>query len=467
MTTLEATTAPKLLFVEDDPGLRRQLKWSFSEFPVVLAPDRPSALEIARKERPDVVVLDLGLPPDDQGASEGLALLEELRAFDPRLKLIVLTGNEDRSNAVRAISLGAFDFCGKPMDGELLKVIIGRAHHLQQLEAEAQRGRQVEDVQPLPGVVTGSPVMHEVCRLVQRVAPTDVTVVLIGESGTGKEVIARALHQLSPRRDKPFIAINCGAIPENLLESELFGHEKGSFTGAVKRNLGMLEVANHGTLLLDEIGDIVPSLQVKLLRFLQERVIERIGGRQLIPLDVRIVCATNRNLSELIKAGSFREDLYYRLNEFRINIPPLRDRPGDELVLAHYFMNQFATELGRPVKGFTPAARAAIAAYKWPGNVREMQNRLKRAVLLADRELIGVEDLELGRDGGPAPAEGGDGGDVPSRPLTLKEIRHNADRQALREVLAQANGNVSQAAKILGVSRPTLYDMMRQHNIKA
>lgn len=456
------SVADKLMFVEDDAGLRRQLAWSFTEYEVQTAENRPGGMQLLEQFKPAVAVIDLGLPPDAQGATEGLALLEEIRSEQPDTKVIVLTGSEDRSHALRAIELGAFDFCSKPMDVDVLRTIIQRALHLSKLEAELRRTTKTAPG-PLKGVVTGAPAMLEICRLIEKIAASDISVMLTGESGTGKEVFARALHDLSSRRDGPFVAINCGAIPENLLESELFGHEKGSFTGAVKQSIGKFELANKGTLLLDEIGDVPLPLQVKMLRFLQERVIERVGGRQLIPVDVRVVCATHRNVPELISEQRFREDLYYRLNEFSLKIPALRERPGDAVLLAHYFLNEYNASQRRNLKGFTAGARAAIAAHPWPGNVRELQNRIRRAVVIADGDLITAENLEL--------VEGAVNGDIEvadgdQRMLTLKEIRQNADRKALEEVLAQVNGNVSQAAKVLGISRPTLYDLMRLHKVK-
>jgi two-component system NtrC family response regulator len=452
----------KLLFVEDDSGLRRQLAWSFTEYEVQTAENRAGGMQVLRQFKPSVAVIDLGLPPDAQGATEGLALLEEIRTEQPDAKVIVLTGSEDRSHALRAIELGAFDFCSKPMDVDVLRTIIQRALHLSRLESELRRTTKTAPG-PLKGVVTGAPAMLEICRLVEKIAASDISVMLTGESGTGKEVFARAIHDLSSRRDGPFVAINCGAIPENLLESELFGHEKGSFTGAVKQSIGKFELANKGTLLLDEIGDVPLPLQVKMLRFLQERVIERVGGRQLIPVDVRVICATHRNVPELIAEQRFREDLYYRLNEFSLKIPALRERQGDAVLLAHYFLNEYNTAQRRNLKGFTAGARAALAAHPWPGNVRELQNRIRRAVVIADGDLITAENLELGEGATDRETAMSDG---EQRMLTLKEIRQNADRKALEEVLAQVNGNVSQAAKVLGISRPTLYDLMRLHKVK-
>lgn len=455
---MSAAPKPRLLFVEDDAGLRRQLRWSFSDYEVFDAAERESALDIVRTKRPAVVVLDLGLPPDTQGASEGLATLEEIRIEEPGVKVIIMSGNEDRANALKAIGLGAYDFCQKPMDLDVLKLIIGRAHNLHQLESELRQANQAVDNTPLRGVVTCAPEMLQICRMVEKVAPTDVTVLLLGESGTGKEVLARALHEMSPRRERPFIAINCGAIPENLLESELFGHEKGSFTGAIKQSIGKVELANEGTLFLDEIGDVPFPLQVKLLRFLQERTIERIGGRQQIPVDVRIVCATNQNIPEMIKEGRYRGDLLYRLNEFVIEIPPLRARSGDALVLAHYFLNSFAAQYHGSVRGFTSEARAAIQQHAWPGNVREMQSRLKRAVLMAESDLVSAAELDL-TPGEPELEE-------TEGTATLREVRQNAERTAVEQALAQVEGNVLQAAKLLGVSRPTLYGLIRNYKIK-
>lgn len=448
----------KLLIVEDNPGLRRQLGWSFSEHELVLAGDRAAALSAMRTHRPHLVLLDLGLPPDSQGATEGLATLDELRRMAPATKVVVMTGNEDRANALRAIALGAHDYCQKPMDVEVLRVILQRARHLQCLEAEAQYGAAAGGGHGVSGFLTAADKAVKVCRMVERVAPTDVTVLLLGESGTGKEVLARALHDLSPRANKPFIAINCGAIPENLLESEMFGHEKGSFTGAVKQTIGKFEQAQGGTLFLDEIGDIPQPLQVKLLRFLQERTIERIGGRQPIAVDVRIVCATNRNLRDMIAEGRFREDLFYRLNEIPIAIPPLRERPGDAMILARFFLNRYSAQYRRPLKGFTGDAAAAIEAHAWPGNVRELQSRLKRAVLMAEGEqVVSAAELDLA-----APA-----GDAQPSPLSLREVRQSAERRALLEALADADGNISQAAKRLDVSRPTLYALMKLHAVSA
>ncbi len=449
-----STEKRKLLVIEDDPGLQRQLRWSFDGYEVLIAGDRDGALELLRREEPPVITLDLGLPPDTDGVSEGLATLEAIRSIAPQSRVIVVTGNEDRENAVRAVGLGAYDFYQKPIDAEVLGLIIDRAHHLYELEEENRRLARVGEDSPLRGVTTASPDMLKLCRTIEKVAPVDVCVLLAGESGTGKELLAKALHELGPRGRKRFVAINCAAIPETLLESELFGHEKGAFTGAIKQTRGKVELADGGTLLLDEIGDVPLGLQVKLLRFLQERSIERIGGRKEIPVDVRIVCATNQDLDELIKAGRFREDLYYRISEMVITIPPLRDRENDPALLARSFLHRLNKELGRSVRGFTGDALAALANHSWPGNVRELENRVKRAVIMAEGNRITAQDLEL-----DAPDE-----EAPSP--SLKEVRERAEREALQRALAQVDGNVSRAAKLLGVSRPTLYDLMRHHNFK-
>jgi two-component system NtrC family response regulator len=445
---------PKILIVEDDEGIQRQLRWSFEDYTVLIAGNRAQAIEILRAEEPKVVTLDLGLPPDPDGASEGLATLDEILTLAPRTKVIMVSGNEDRRNAMQAVGLGAYDFYQKPIDLDELKLIIERAFRLQGLEEENEALRQSEGQSPLAGIITASPSMLKVCAMVEKVAGTEVSVLLLGASGTGKEVLARALHTMSPRRKGPFIAINCAAIPENLLESELFGYEKGAFTGAVKQTIGKIEMAQGGTLFLDEIGDLPSPLQVKLLRFIQERVIERVGGRREIPVDLRIVCATHQNLEKFIAEGIFREDLFYRLSEIVINIPPLRDRAGDAPLIAHSFLNRFNKTLGRSVKGFSADATEALDAYPWPGNVRELENKLKRAVIMSDGKRITAEDLDLKpSDNQPV--------------LNLKQVREEADRQAQRRALARADGNISQAAKLLGISRPTIYDLMRQYNITA
>jgi two-component system NtrC family response regulator len=448
-----AESKDKLLIVEDDPGLQSQLKWSFEDFDVAVAENREGALAHLRRLEPAVVTLDLGLPPDPGGVSEGFSLLEEILALVPDTKVIVVTGHNDRTNAMRAIAMGAYDFYEKPIDPEILGISIKRAGRLYQIEQENRRLQSVHGELALEGLIAASPEMLKVCRTVEKLAPTDVSTLILGESGTGKEVLVKALHNLSDRRDKRLVAINCAAIPEALLESELFGYEKGAFTGAAKTTQGKIEVANGGILFLDEVGDLPQPLQAKLLRFLQERVIERIGGRSEIPVDVRVICATHRDLPELINAGEFREDLYYRINEATIKVPPLRERQGDSLLLARAFLEKFAVQLKRPIKGFTPQAIEAIEAYDWPGNVRELENRVKRAVIMADGTQISLEDLELsGRAEDHAP-----------EPFNLREVRERAESEAIVRALARADGNVSKAAELLGVTRPTLYNLMKKY----
>jgi two-component system NtrC family response regulator len=443
-----------LLIVEDDTGIQRQLRWALDEYEVSFATDRPSAMAQFRSQVPPVVTLDLGLPPDADGATEGFAVLEEILALAPETKVVVVTGQDTREHAMRAIAMGAYDFYAKPIDPNVLGLILRRAFYLSELEDENRRLIQGRRHMPLNGVITGCPEMLKICRLIEKVAPADVGVLLLGESGTGKELFARALHELSTRNDKPFSAINCAAIPENLIESELFGHERGAFTGAIKQSKGKIELADQGTLFLDEVGDIPAGAQVKLLRFLQERVIERVGGRQQIAVDVRVVCATNQNLEELIREGRFREDLFYRLSELVIKVPPLRERNGDAELLAHSFLQSYNEEQHRSVRGFSSEALAAIANYEWPGNVRELENRVKRAVIMAEAQRITPADLDL-----VPPNE------VPEV-LNLAQAREEAERREIPRALSRAEGNISQAAKLLGVSRPTLYDLMRQHNIK-
>ncbi|HZB90746.1 MAG TPA: PEP-CTERM-box response regulator transcription factor [Stellaceae bacterium] len=446
----------KLLIVEDDLGLQSQLAWTFEDYEVLSATDRESALPLAEHHQPAVVTLDLGLPPDPDGASEGLATLQKLRQVLPHTKIIVVTGSDEREHALKAIALGAYDFYQKPIDADTIRLIVSRAYNLHALESENRRLQQMDRRSPLRGLVTGAPAMLNACSVIERVAPTSVSVLLLGESGTGKEVIARALHELSPRESHRFVAINCAAIPENLLESELFGHEKGAFTGAHKQVIGKIELADQGTLFLDEIGDMPMPLQAKLLRFIQERNFERVGGRSEISVDVRIICATHRKPDELIKANLFREDLYYRLSELAINIPPLRQRPGDPVLLARHFLNTITEQTGRNIRGLSPDAMEAVARYPWPGNVRELENRVKRAVIMADGMHVTAADLDL-----PV------GERAAASPTTLREARERAEREAVQNALAQVAGNVTQAAKILDVSRPTLYDLLRHHNIRA
>ena len=445
----------KLLVVEDDEGLQRQLRWSYEDYEVIVAGDRAAAVEAMRVHSPAVVTLDLGLPPDPDGVTEGFATLEEILRSNPATKVIVASGHGARGSAIRAIAAGAFDFYAKPVDIDELGMIVRRAYHVHDLEAENRRLAEVAGPQDvLGGIITGAPEMLKVARMIERVATAQVSVMLLGASGTGKELLARGLHNASLRSAKPFIAINCAAIPENLLESELFGYEKGAFTGAVKMTEGKIELAEGGTLFLDEVGDIPLPLQVKLLRFLQERVIERIGGRRPIPVDVRIVCATHQNLEEMITVGRFREDLYYRLAEIVVRIPSLSERAGDATLLAHHFLTKFGRDHGRSFKGFTSDAIAAITDWSWPGNVRELENRLKRAVIMAEGTRLDANDLDLGDKSSGAAA------------LNLKTAREVADRRAIRLAMARTEGNISNSAKLLGVSRPTLYDLLKQYELE-
>ncbi|SFW28234.1 PEP-CTERM-box response regulator transcription factor [Nitrosovibrio sp. Nv17] len=443
-----------LLVIEDDPGLQKQLRWSFDTYNVLVAGDRESALALVRRHEPAVVTMDLGLPPDPDGASEGLATLEQILELAPDTKVIVLTGNQDHGNALKAIALGAYDFHQKPFDPEILGLVVKRAFYLYALQQENRRLLQTQAAAPISGIITRDPAMIKVCRNVEKVASSDATAILLGESGTGKEILARALHQSSPRQSKCFMAINCAAIPETLLESELFGYEKGAYTGAAKQTLGKIELANGGTFFLDEIGDLPMPLQAKLLRFLQERVIERVGGRKEIPIDVRVVCATHQNLKKLIEEGRFREDLYYRLSEIVITIPPLRERAGDAALLAHHFRNKFSAQEKRSSLNFSREALTVIENHPWPGNVREMENCIKRAVIMADGPLINAEDLGL-----PAAA-------APVEPINLRQVREKAECDALMKVLARADGNIVKAAELLGVSRPTIYDLMSRCGLK-
>ncbi len=451
----QTETAQSLLLVEDDPGLRSQLRWALDEFDVHLAEDRETAIKIFRDAHPPVVVLDLGLPPDPNGASEGLATLEEILSYRPNTKVIVSSGNEERVNAVEAVRLGAYDFYPKPVDVEVLRLIIDRASRLYMLEEDNLRLSRSHENAPLNGVIGASPQMMKVCDAIRRIATSDVSVLLTGESGTGKEVLARALHDSSIRAAGPFIAINCAAIPENLLESELFGHEKGAFTGAIRRTIGKIEQAQGGTLLLDEIGDMPLPLQAKLLRFLQERLIERVGGREQIELDVRVISATNQDLKSLIGDGGFREDLFYRLEEVGVHIPSLREREGDAVLLAKFFLQQFTESLNKSFRGITKEGLNAIAAYDWPGNVRELENRMKRAIVLAEGKYIGAEDLDI------------DLGKSATQVPTLRQAREAAEHDAIVRALKMSQKNLTAAAKVLGVSRPTLYDLMKTHNLTA
>jgi two-component system NtrC family response regulator len=451
-------TKPKLLVVEDDEGLQAQLKWAYDDFEVVQARDRASAIAALRADEPAVVTLDLGLPPDPDGTSEGFAVLDEIMALKPDTKVIVASGHGARESALTAIERGAYDFYRKPVDIEQLGLIVRRALNLHRIEAENRElaERAGSDHRVLGGLITAAPEMVRVARTIERVANTNVSVMLLGASGTGKELIARGLHEASNRRGGAFVAINCAAIPENLLESELFGHEKGAFTGAVKTTEGKIELANGGTLFLDEVGDIPLPLQVKLLRFLQERQIERIGGRKAIDVDTRIVCATHQDLEGMIGQARFREDLFYRLAEVVVKIPSLAERPGDATLLAKAFLKRFAAEMNPQVTGFAPDALAAVDAWGWPGNVRELENRVKRAAIMADGKLVTAADLDLQQ-----------GAEDDPHVLNLKSAREKADRKVIRHALARTEGNISGTARLLGISRPTLYDLLKQYGLQA
>lgn len=444
----------RLLVVEDDTGLQSQLRWAFDGFDVAVASDRKEAVNQMRRIEPGVVLLDLGLPPDPGGVSEGLATLSEILSLAPETKVIILTGDNNHANAVKSIALGAYDFHQKPADPEMLALLVDRACHVNALELENIRLQNNKQSMPLKGIITASASMLKACRMIEKIAPSDITTLLLGASGTGKELCAQALHELSPRVSQSLVAINCAAIPANLLESELFGYEKGAFTGAVKQTPGKIEYADKGTLFLDEIGDLPLALQAKLLRFLQERVVERLGGRKEIPVDVRIICATHQNLGDLISKGLFREDLYYRISEMTLEIPTLKEREGDILLLAKSFLNEWNKEYGGSAKYFSADAMTAMEAYDWPGNVRELESRVKRGVIMADGSQVTAESLQLV------------GGEEKTMPLSLRVVRETAENNAVTRAMSQANQNISEAANALGVTRPTLYKLLERMGIK-
>ena len=440
----------KLLIVEDDQGLQSQLRWHFDQYEVVIAGNREEAINAIRLHEPPIVLQDLGLPPDDEGVEEGFKCIQEISSLAPMTKIVVMTGNADYENAVRAVAMGAYDFYQKPVNPDTLDLILQRAFHIYQLEKQ-NRILQEQAQSPLDGVIASDAKMVKICRMIEKLAPSTVTCTLTGESGTGKEVLAKALHNCSPRKNNRLVAINCAAVPENLMESELFGYEKGAFTGANKRTLGKVETANNGTLFLDEIGDMPLQLQAKLLRFLQERHIERLGGREEIPVDVRVVCATNKDLQKMVQEGTFREDLFYRICEMEIHIPPLRERHGDKLLLARHFLKRSAQQNNPSVTGFSPEATEMIESYDWPGNIREMENRIKRGVVMCEDKLVSSEDLGLMTD--------------QELSLNLREVRYKAERAAILRALAVTDYNISSTAKLLGVTRPTLYDLIKKYNI--
>ncbi len=443
----------KLLIIDDDKGIQKQLKWSLSDFEAVLADDRESAVAAVRRHEPKVVTLDLGLPPDAANATEGLAALQEILTIAPHTKVIVITGNDDRTNALKAISAGAYDFYQKPIDPDVINVIIARAFSVAAIEEENRKMRQVagSDI----GIIGNSEAIDRLRMMVKRIAPTQITALLLGESGTGKEVTANAVHIASDRSNKPFVAINCASIPENLLESELFGFEKGAFTGAHRSTKGKIECAEGGTLFLDEIGDMPFSLQAKLLRFLQEKTIERLGGRQEIHVDVRVVCATNQNLEEMVADKTFREDLFYRVSEITLNIPPLRDRDEDVLILAQYFLQLYALEYKRNVKSFSEDGLSAIKAHRWPGNIRELQNKVKSSVIMTTGTQVTAFDLGF-FDHTNTEFE---------LSLNLRSVREKAESLAIQKAYALADGNMSKTAELLGVTRPTLYSLIEKYGL--
>jgi two-component system, NtrC family, response regulator len=453
---MSSDKGPQLLIVEDDLALQKQIKWSLDQFASVTADDCETALVQLRRHAPAVVTMDLGLPPDADGTSEGFKLLDQMLSAAPDTKVIVLTGQNGQANALKAVAMGAYDFLAKPFEPEMLNLTVERAFRLHELQTENARLQAMRQPDTLAGLITRDPEVLRVCRTIEKVANSGATVMLLGESGTGKEVLARGLHQSSNRKAGRFVAINCAAIPENLLESELFGYEKGAFTGAAKTTLGKIETANGGTLMLDEIGDLPMPLQAKLLRFLQERVIERVGGRQEIAVDVRIVCATHQDLKQLTTEARFREDLYYRLAEIVVNIPPLRQRVGDPALLAHAFTKRFAQEQNRRNLSLSDDALRAIEAHSWPGNIRELENCIKRATIMAEGSQVTADDLGL-----PATREG-----AAEQSLDLRAVRDEAERKAVIAAVARSNGNLLRAAELLGISRPTLYDLMHRLGLK-
>jgi two-component system NtrC family response regulator len=449
-------THPTLLLVDDDPEIRDQMKWALaSDYELLEASDRPSALAHVRQAMPQLVLLDLGLPPDTDGASEGLAILRETMQLNPMAKVIVVTGNSDRAKAIAAIESGGYDFIEKPVQLDVLKIVLQRAAYLSNLEQDNRALQQQAGQNDFEGLMGNSAQMQEVFRMIRRVGPSDVPVLITGESGTGKELVARAIHRQSERKGQALVAINCGAIPETLLESELFGYEKGAFTGATQQRKGRIEGARGGTLFLDEIGDIPLGLQVKLLRFLQDHEIQRLGGKETIAVDARILAATNVDLQKAISEGRFREDLYYRLCVVTIAVPALNERGSDITLLSRTFLTKFAEEQKKPLKGFTPQAIQALTVHNWPGNVREVENRIKRAVVMAEGKYVTPENLELID---PSSSE--------EEASTLRASRDSRERDLVRLAMEKADGNVSRAAADLGISRPTLYQLLARYGLK-
>ena len=443
-----------ILVVDDDLGIQKQLKWSLTDYNVVFADDYDSAIRQVRRYEPKVVTLDLGLPPDPANASEGLRILQDIVSLAPRTKVIVVTGNNEKENALKAVNFGAYDFYQKPIDSDTIKLLVNRALNLAKLEHENSILSKIRT--GMSRIVGNSEAIQTVVKKAENIAATDISTLLLGESGTGKEVFARSIHEHSPRKDKPFVAINCASIPENLLESELFGYEKGAFTGANKTTLGKIETAQGGTLFLDEIGDMPIGLQAKMLRFLQERVIERVGGRAEIPVDIRVICATHRDLQAMVADETFREDLYYRVGEIPILIPPLRDRDQDIILLARTFLKMYREEFNAKAKSFSEPAIQAMLAHKWPGNIREMQNKLKSAVIMAEGSVIQPDDLGLMPVSGNAEPE----------TLNLREVREIAESRAIRRAYQKSDSNMSKTAELLGITRPTLYSLLDKYNLE-
>ncbi len=452
---METTEKPKLLIVDDDEELRVQMEWALArEYEIALAADRAQALEAHAIHRPFVVTLDLGLPPHADDVKEGFATLADLLGEDPLIKVIVITGRAERAHALEAIHQGAYDHMRKPVQMEELKVILRRAFHVAQLERENRNLRSRSEGEPFEGMLGTSPQMQAVYAAIRKVAASDAPVLVVGESGTGKEMVARAIHRHCRRKDGPFIPIDCGAIPETLLESELFGHEKGAFTGAHLQRRGRIEAGQGGTLFLDEIGELSLPLQVKLLRFLQEHRIERVGGREAIPVDTRVMAATNRDLKQAMTDGRFREDLYYRLGVVVIAVPPLRAREGDLPLLAKTLLEKYAIEHKKKISGFTPGALRAITSYGWPGNVRELENRIKRAVIMTEGPHVTPQDLELARRFVKPQGRG------------LRDAREALEKELIQQALAKHKGKITPAAADLGISRPTMYELLERLGIR-
>ena len=466
----------KLLIVDDSQEIRKQLKWGLAkQYKVVLAESVDEALKQFSQHHPKVVTLDLGLPPDVDGATEGLRCLEEMLKLQPTTKVIVLSGNEDHANALTAVDMGAYDFYHKPINLDELKIILSRAYHVSALEDENRRLQSTarKEEGGYSGIFGQCPQMQQVFATIKKVASIDIPILILGESGTGKEIVAQAIHDRGLRKDGKFIAINCGAIPENLLESELFGHEKGAFTGAQSRVQGKVEFADQGTLFLDEIGEMPALLQVKMLRFLQDKLVQRVGGREDIPVDVRVIAATNIDINDAMQKGNFREYLYYRLGVITIELPPLRERGDDIELLANVFLRRFSNEFNIKARGFSATSLKWIKEYQWPGNVRELENKVKRAIVMAETPII--EPWDLGFEEREIAVEENAQSDVSSEPvslggldfagLTLKEARHQVDHLLLQRALEECQGNVQQAAEYLSVSRPTLYDLLKKHGL--